>query len=238
MLIAVDHGNKQIKTVHTPPFTSGLIQSDTPGFGTDALAYRGKYYTLTDQRIPYRRDKTEDERFFILTLFAIAHEIEAMEQYSGSLMRVQLAVDIGGFTADYVRLRNGVPDMAACDSLENGVILLYNRICAKANAELDILLEESEIDRILRGEDQDAAPEVIALAEREAQEFINDLLSGLRERMLELKSGKVIFLGGGATLLRRQIEASGKIGQAIFVEDINANAKGYEYLYRLQHSGR
>ena len=288
MLIAVDHGNKQIKTVHTPPFTSGLIQSDTPGFGTDALAYRGKYYTLTDQRIPYRRDKTEDERFFILTLFAIAHEIEAMGQYSGSLMRVQLAVglppahfgvqakrfinyfngrgavafqfkgkpyaifientacfpqsfsaaaatvknlasfpralvvDIGGFTADYVRLRNGVPDMAACDSLENGVILL----------------EESEIDRILRSEDQDAAPEVIALAEREAQEFINDLLSGLRERMLELKSGKVIFLGGGATLLRRQIEASGKIGQAIFVEDINANAKGYEYLYRLQHSGR
>lgn len=263
MLIAVDHGNKQIKTVHTPPFTSGLIQSDTPGFGTDALAYRGKYYTLTDQRIPYRRDKTEDERFFILTLFAIAHEIEAMGQYSGSLMRVQLAVglppahfgvqakrfinyfngrgavafqfkgkpyaifientacfpqsfsaaaatvknlasfpralvvDIGGFTADYVRLRNGVPDMAACDSLENGVILLYNRICAKANAELDILLEESEIDRILRSEDQDAAPEVIALAEREAQEFINDLLSGLRERMLELKSGKVIFLGGG-----------------------------------------
>ena len=268
------------------------------------VAYRGKYYTLTDQRIPYRRDKTEDERFFILTLFAIAHEIEAMGQYSGSLMRVQLAVglppahfgvqakrfinyfngrgavafqfkgkpyaifientacfpqsfsaaaatvknlasfpralvvDIGGFTADYVRLRNGVPDMAACDSLENGVILLYNRICAKANAELDILLEESEIDRILRGEDQDAAPDVIALAEREAQEFINDLLSGLRERMLELKSGKVIFLGGGATLLRRQIEASGKIGQAIFVEDIDANAKGYEYLYRLQHSGR
>ena len=150
----------------------------------------------------------------------------------------RLVVDIGGFTADYVRLRNGVPDMAACDSLENGVILLYNRICAKANAELDILLEESEIDRILRGEDQDAAPEVIALAEREAQEFINDLLSGLRERMLELKSGKVIFLGGGATLLRRQIEASGKTGQAIFVEDINANAKGYEYLYRLQHSGR
>ena len=94
MLIAVDHGNKQIKTVHAPPFTSGLIQSDTPGFGTDALAYRGKYYTLTDQRIPYRRDKTEDERFFILTLFAIAHEIEALGQYSGSLMRVQLAVGL------------------------------------------------------------------------------------------------------------------------------------------------
>lgn len=53
MLIAIDHGNKQIKTVHTQPFTSGLIQGDTPGFGTDCLAYQGKYYTLTDQRIPY-----------------------------------------------------------------------------------------------------------------------------------------------------------------------------------------
>ena len=168
------------------------------------------------------------------------YDIPLPTDYDSFVSACQAFAQVGvrGFTADYVRLRNGVPDMAACDSLENGVILLYNRICAKANAELDILLEESEIDRILRGEDQDAAPEVIALAEREAQEFINDLLSGLRERMLELKSGKVIFLGGGATLLRRQIEASGKIGQAIFVEDINANAKGYEYLYRLQHSGR
>ena len=289
MLIAIDHGNKQIKTVHTQPFTSGLIQGDTPGFGTDCLAYQGKYYTLTDQRIPYRRDKTEDERFFILTLFAIAYEIEAMGRYSDTLMRIQLAVglppahfgvqakrfinyfdgrgaisfqfrgkpyavyientacfpqsfsaavatvknltaspkvlvvDIGGFTADYV---------------ENGVILLYNRVRARANAELDVLLDESEIDCILRGEHRDVAPEVVELVEKEAQEFVNDLLSGLRERMLELKSGRVIFLGGGASLLRRQIEASGKVGQVTFVEDINANAKGYAYLYRLQHGER
>ena len=78
----------------------------------------------------------------------------------------------------------------------------------------------------------------VELVEKEAQEFINDLLSGLRERILELKSGRVIFLGGGANLLRRQIEASGKVGQATFVEDINANAKGYAYLYRLQHGER
>ena len=193
------------------------------GRGAVAFQFKGKPYAIF----------IENTACFPQSFSAAAATVKNLASFPKALV-----VDIGGFTADYVRLRNGVPDMAACDSLENGVILLYNRICAKANAELDILLEESEIDRILRGEDQDAAPEVIALAEREAQEFINDLLSGLRERMLELKSGKVIFLGGGATLLRRQIEASGKIGQAIFVEDINANAKGYEYLYRLQHSGR
>ena len=72
MLVCVDHGNKQIKTA-SRVFTSGLVESDTrPPFGDNILFYRGKYYTLSDQRIPYTRDKTEDDRFFILTLFAIA----------------------------------------------------------------------------------------------------------------------------------------------------------------------
>lgn len=304
MLIAIDHGNKQIKTLHHEPFTSGLLESDSPGFGTDSLQYNGKYYALTDQRIPYRRDKTEDERFFILSLFAIAYEIEACEQYSSNIMRIQLAIglppahygvqakrftqyfmnrgavsfrfhgksyaiyienaacfpqsfsaatatvknlvsypkalvlDIGGFTADYVLLRRGVPDMSACDSLENGVIVLYNRIKAKVNADLDRLVDENEIDLILQGRGNGADPDLVERVEREAQEFVNDLLSGLRERMLELKSGKVIFVGGGSILLRRQIEASGKVGDAVFVEDINANAKGYDLLYRMQHGGR
>lgn len=33
MLIGVDHGNKQIKTVHCNPFVSGLKQSVTRPFG-------------------------------------------------------------------------------------------------------------------------------------------------------------------------------------------------------------
>ena len=53
MLISIDHGNKQIKTNHRT-FVSGLRESDTrPPFGKDVLFYKGKYYTLTDQRIPY-----------------------------------------------------------------------------------------------------------------------------------------------------------------------------------------
>ena len=100
------------------------------------------------------------------------------------------------------------------------------------------MLDEEEIDQILRGNVDGMDLEVAERVERGAQEFVNDLLSGLRERMLELKSGKVIFTGGGAILLRRQIEASGKIEESVFVEDINANAKGYDLLYRMQHSGR
>ena len=50
MLVCVDHGNKQIKTA-SRVFTSGLVESDTrPPFGDNILFYRGKYYTLSDQR--------------------------------------------------------------------------------------------------------------------------------------------------------------------------------------------
>ncbi len=64
------------------------------------------------------------------------------------------------------------------------------------------------------------------------------ILKSLRERGLELKSGTVVFVGGGAILLRRQIEASGKVGTPMFVEDIQANAKGYEMLYQYALDGR
>ena len=56
MFLAIDHGNKQIKTIHHT-FSSGLYESSTkPPFGKNVLFYQDKYYTLSDQRIPYMRD--------------------------------------------------------------------------------------------------------------------------------------------------------------------------------------
>lgn len=149
-----------------------------------------------------------------------------------------LIVDIGGFTADYLMMRSGRADLSICDSLENGVILLYNRIRTKVNSEFDILLEETDIDDILKNSKSGYSPEVVSLVEKLARDFVNDLANSLRERMLDLMSGTVVFVGGGAILLRRQIEASGKVRNAVFVEDINANAKGYEFLYKMETTGR
>lgn len=304
MLIAIDHGNKLVKVPNHPPFTSGLQESDSPPFGGETLKYRGKYYTLSEKRIPYHRDKTEDERFFVLTLFAIAYEIQAAKAYSPNIMRVQLAVglppahygaqhkafsayftgrgavqfefkgktysifiekvmcfpqayaaavtmlqslrdkpkvlivDQGGMTTDLLLLKDGAGDLSVCESLEHGVIALYNQVKSRVNAELDVLLEESEIDAILLGRREHVPPEVAAMVERQAQAFVNDLFSTLRERGLELKSGVVVFMGGGSILLRRQIEASGKVANPMFVDDIQANAKGFELLYRLAQEGR
>ena len=95
MLVAIDHGNKSIKLSSGRVFTSGLRESDTrPPFGEDVLKYNGKYYTITDKRIPYMREKFVDDRFYILTLFAIAYEIEDAGVHESILTSVQLLVGL------------------------------------------------------------------------------------------------------------------------------------------------
>lgn len=78
---------------------------------------------------------------------------------------------------------------------------------------------------------------IVRVIKEQAQQFIDDLFGKLRERMIDLRTGKAIFAGGGSILLRKQIEASGKIGSAIFVSEISANTKGYELLYRASQAG-
>ena len=113
-----------------------------------------------------------------------------------------------------------------------------NKVISRISSDQDILLEESEIDAILEGKVEHVPPAVASAVEQQAQDFINDLFSTLRERGLELKSGVVVFVGGGSIRLRRQIEASGKVGKPLFVDDIQANAKGFEKLYQYTVNGR
>lgn len=134
-------------------------------------------------------------------------------------------------------MRYGRADLSVCDSLENGVIVLYNRIKSKASADFDILLDESDIDAILMETTQDYDENICRVVREQAQHFIDDLFGALRERMIDLRTGRTVFVGGGSTLLRKQIEASGKIGNALFVEEISANTRGYELLYRASKYG-
>ena len=297
--ITVDHGNANCKTKHKI-FTSGLYESTTrPTFGEDILKYGGNYYAISDTRIPYMRDKSKDNRFYILTLFAIAYELELAGIHTpDEIIEIQLLIglppahiglqgqewekyfvrddieeftfhgksyeiyishadsypqalaavmpmygqiatfpkavifDLGGFTADYLVINNGKPDTRQSGSLENGVIIFYDTMIERINAEFDVLLTESEVDAILKDEPADCDDQIKQIVKAQAQTFINDLLSKLRERMIDLRTGKAVFVGGGSILFKKQIEASERVGTAIFVENITANAVGFELLHQ------
>lgn len=300
MIISVDHGNKSIKTPHAI-FTSGLVMSDgLQGFKTDYIGWNGKYYSLTERRISYLRDKTEDDRFFILTLFAIAKELEYRKvsetldpfdvtllvglppahyeqlhsrfeqyflrrreaidfEYNGKYYSVRInkvlsypqafaaavtqystlkahsvayIIDIGGFTIDVLKLRYGRPDLEVVESFEKGVITLYNSIASKCNSQYARILEECEIDEVIRNQPTVLPGEVQQLIRSMTADFLAEFYNFLRERGIDVSTSKCVFAGGGSLLLRGMIERGNKVAFPIFIEDIHANALGYEVLYQ------
>ena len=300
MIISVDHGNKSIKTPHAI-FTSGLVMSDgLQGFKTDYIGWNGKDYSLTERRISYLRDKTEDDRFFILTLFAIAKELEYRDvsetldpiditllvglppahyeqlhsrfeqyflrrreaidfEYNGKYYSVRInkvlsypqafaaavtqystlkahsvayIIDIGGFTIDVLKLRFGRPDLEVVESFEKGVITLYNSIASKCNSQYARILEECEIDEVIRNQPTVLPGEVQQLIRSMTADFLAEFYNFLRERGIDVSTSKCVFAGGGSLLLRGMIERGNKVAFPIFIEDIHANALGYEVLYQ------
>lgn len=93
ILIPIDHGNDSIKTENFR-FRSGITAHKVQPPSTDELLeINGMYYTLSRERIPYMKNKTKDERFFYLTLIAIAKELMATDNYA-PLIEVDLAVGL------------------------------------------------------------------------------------------------------------------------------------------------
>lgn len=93
MLIAIDHGNYAIKTPSFS-FVSGLAEHTVrPPMSDELMEYEGRYWTLTGKRLSYMRDKTQDDRFFVLSLFAIAKELESTRGYT-PVQQIDLAVGL------------------------------------------------------------------------------------------------------------------------------------------------
>ena len=287
-IIAIDHGNSYIKMGSGMMIPAGL--ADAHGIADETVEYRGKTYALSLRRLPYMRDKTATEDYFILSLFAIAQEMEGTEgnivlaiglppahfktgrtalenyflyrspiafKYNGCPMTVRIervmcfpqayaaamtrykemyqrprafVVDIGGMTVDTLLLRNAVPDMAYTMSLEGGVNRLCNDIARALSSELGVRAELDQIELFLRGGETFFDPSALYLMERMAERYIKRLLDELCEKDIDLRTTPSLFIGGGAFMLKRFIEASPMVKAPVFVEEVSANAVGYKLL--------
>jgi len=295
ILIAVDHGNYACKTPNFS-FTSGLIELSGKNtfHETDIVEFNGKHWALSNERIRYMRDKTQDDRFFILTLFAIAKELAHMEvntptaqialavglppehysalkgkfqtyftrgivnfafngrtislsirrvfvfpqAFAATAMRAQsmvdsprtFIIDIGGYTTDVLLLRDGIPDLQFCRSLEEGVITMYNPIIGKVSAMHDMRIDDGHINAVLQNK-RTSLPMNVQNSIREAVKgHANELVNQLRELRVDLRANPAIFIGGGALLFRPHLEESPLIMQAEFETGVRANAIGYQLL--------
>lgn len=77
IVIGVDHGYGNMKTA-CRCFQTGVTRYEKePTFQNNLLVYQGVYYQIGEEHKEFRAEKTEDEDYYILTLAAVASELES-----------------------------------------------------------------------------------------------------------------------------------------------------------------
>ena len=74
-VMGIDHGWSGMKTV-SQVFTTGVKEITTePAFYEDVVEFQGAYYKVGGKRLEVRELKVENDNFYILTLAAVAKEL-------------------------------------------------------------------------------------------------------------------------------------------------------------------
>lgn len=91
MVVGIDHGYGNIKTARTVTPTGLVAYATPPVFDSNVLHIDGMYYRIGEGHKPFMADKTADQDFYLLTLAAIAKE---MELAGISIANVQIAAGL------------------------------------------------------------------------------------------------------------------------------------------------
>lgn len=298
MIIGIDNGNALTKTLHTQ-FVSGVVAHDTnPYVSSEILEYKGKFYTIASKRSVYKEDKTVDEECFILTLFAIAKEVFARNEYSPKL-ELDLAcglppqfyglrkddfkkymlsqgkevdfsyqgkpfhitiksvtvypqafsavathsnilseysrffiIDIGGFTVDCLLCADKQFTGDKILSLPNGINTLNDKIKERVRSAFGKSIEDIHIRDILQNKPTVLSKEIKDVISSEVEAYSKELVLTLLSNGIDLTTNPAVFLGGGSVLLRKYLEENDNIAKIFFIDDVKANADGYEILLK------
>ena len=292
--IGVDHGYAAMKSAHFS-FPSGLVEYEHEPYTNKAvLEYDGRYYVVGSGRQPLQKDKTITEDYYLLTLAAVARELEhrgadltasvhlaaglpltsfgrdkkkfrtyllrdsqpTSFRYEGNEYTVTIAevslfpqgyaavltqselldepsvivADIGGWTVDLMRLDNRIPNAATCRSLELGMIRCLDEISEQIRRNLGLSMTAAQIENVLQGGVSSIDEQARQIIHREAGAYVRRLLSAITESGLDPHAMPAVFLGGGASLLKRHVSATDGLCRPFILDDVCMNAKGYERL--------
>lgn len=291
-IIGIDHGNAAMKSKNFS-FPSGIAEYEyAPYTDKNLLEYGGRYYVCGTGRQPLLKDKTTTKRYYLLTLAALAKELEYREipspadvhiaaglpltnygrdmdkfrdyllrenpvcfrfegkEYEVNIRNVSLypqavaglslhmdmlegepsviVADIGGWTVDLMRVDHGVPDAMTCRSLELGMIRCMDEISEQVRRSTGMSVTTAQIETVLHGEKCSMDDKARGIIEKEGKRYAERLISSISECGFDAGAMPIIFMGGGASLMKRHVAACFGLCRPIILEDDRVNAKGYE----------
>lgn len=149
----------------------------------------------------------------------------------GSFRREVLVVDIGSWTVDIMPISNQKPDIEQCVTIPQGLITCMRAINEQCVRQLGSQVTESDIQEVMMYGRSDIAPKYLEIIQEGIAEFARSIYFTLKEYGYNLETMPIIIVGGGAVVMK----LFGKIeqGNIRYIEDVKANAKGYEYLARI-----
>jgi len=147
--------------------------------------------------------------------------------------------DIGGWTMELMRLDNYIPNAATCRSLELGMIRCMDEILEQVRRSMGLSLTVAQVEAVLQDEPCSLPDKAKNIVLEYGEHYTAQLLSAIMECGFDITAMPVIFLGGGAGLIKHHISPKNALCRAIILEDTQANARGYERICAQQrrHSG-
>ena len=109
------------------------------------------------------------------------------------------------------------------------MIRCLDEIAEQVRRSLNLSLTGAQIENVLRGSPDSMDDRVKAIIQREAGIYARRILSAIAEAGLDCRAMPVVFLGGGAGLMKRYLP-QGSVLRPVILDDDKLNAQAYEQL--------
>ena len=137
-------------------------------------------------------------------------------------------VDIGSKTIDVVVVKDGIPNETRSTTIETALIKWMKHIQGELQSRFNKSIPESEILKVMLGKETRLPKECKEAISQMLTEFVDMVEKELAERDIDLSLMKIIYVGGGATIVKHFSRT--QRDNVAYDCDISANAKGYEFL--------
>ena len=141
-------------------------------------------------------------------------------------MNRRRCVDLGSWTMDVLSVKDKVPIDKDAYTYEVGLITAFERIKKDGLPKVHCEIPEEDITDYIKG--ISVNDEFIPIIEKGLQEYADNVEAKLREIKVDLKHENIIYVGGGASVMKKFGRTKGRNIQ--YVTDVKANAIGYRYL--------
>lgn len=158
--------------------------------------------------------------------------VDRLPEMSG----VEYVVDIGSWTVDYMKIVNRTPDEASCTSDPNGLITVMRKIDDVCVRKVNAKIDEFMIRQVMMNGTANLDQIYIDLIKEELAAYTKSILRNMMENGINIKTTPISFVGGGATLMKQYAGVNQR--NITYIEDVRANAIGYETLAKLYMDNR